>query len=89
MFLSADIDETGQPSQYPSSSSDYAYVPSSPFEVFLVVLLSLPSIAFIVSTSGRKIPMPAELGGGGGDIGLYTITAHFCLGEAGRVMTVW
>ncbi|KAF0300972.1 Sterol regulatory element-binding protein cleavage-activating protein [Amphibalanus amphitrite] len=44
----ADIDETGQPSQYPSPSSDYAYVPSSPFEVFLVVLLALPSIAFII-----------------------------------------
>ena len=43
------MDETGQPSQYPSPSSDYAYVPSSPFEVFLVVMLSLPSIAFIVS----------------------------------------
>ncbi|XP_037088902.1 LOW QUALITY PROTEIN: sterol regulatory element-binding protein cleavage-activating protein-like [Pollicipes pollicipes] len=44
----ADIDETGQPSQYPSRSSDSAYVPSSPFELFLMLLLALPSIAFIV-----------------------------------------
>ena len=56
------MDETGQPSQYPSPSSDYAYVPSSPFEVFLVVMLSLPSIAFIVSGCDGHF----ELGEGGG-----------------------